>query len=321
MIDFRPFYQQIATTNLSDWLETLPLQLKEWETQTHGDYAKWSKIVDFLPDLHADEIDLKSAVKSDRTSPLSGGEKQRIIHHLKQLMPWRKGPYHLFGIHIDCEWRSDFKWDRVLPHLAPLQGRTILDVGCGSGYHMWRMVGEGAKMVVGIDPTELFLCQFEAVRKLLNNDRRANLIPLGIEQMQPLAAFDTVFSMGVLYHRKSPLDHLSQLKNQLVKGGELVLETLVVDGDVNTVLVPADRYAKMKNVYFIPSVAALINWLEKVGFTNVRCVDVATSTLEEQRKTDWLENESMIDFLDPNDHSKTIEGYQAPKRAVILANK
>ena len=321
MIDFRPFYQQIATTNLSDWLETLPLQLKEWETQTHGDYAKWSKIVDFLPDLHADEIDLKSAVKSDCTSRLSEGEKQRIIHHLKQLMPWRKGPYHLFGIHVDCEWRSDFKWDRVLPHLAPLQGRTILDVGCGSGYHMWRMVGEGAKMVVGIDPTELFLCQFEAVRKLLNNDRRANLIPLGIEQMQPLAAFDTVFSMGVLYHRKSPLDHLSQLKNQLVKGGELVLETLVVDGDVNTVLVPADRYAKMKNVYFIPSVAALINWLEKVGFTNVRCVDVATTTLEEQRKTDWLENESLIDFLDPNDHSKTIEGYQAPKRAVILANK
>ena len=321
MIDFRPFYQQIATTNLSDWLETLPLQLKEWETQTHGDYVKWSKIVDFLPSLDADEIDLKSAVKSDRTSPLSEGEKQRIIHHLKQLMPWRKGPYHLFGIHIDCEWRSDFKWDRVLPHLAPLQGRTILDVGCGSGYHMWRMVGEGAKMVVGIDPTELFLCQFEAVRKLLNNDRRVNLIPLGIEQMQPLAAFDTVFSMGVLYHRKSPLDHLSQLKNQLVKGGELVLETLVVDGDVNTVLVPADRYAKMKNVYFIPSVAALINWLEKVGFTNVRCVDVATTTLEEQRKTDWLENESLIDFLDPNDHSKTIEGYQAPKRAVILANK
>ena len=321
MIDFRPFYQQIATTNLSDWLETLPLQLKEWETQTHGDYAKWSKIVDFLPDLHTDEIDLKSTVKSDRTSSLSEGEKQRIIHHLKQLMPWRKGPYHLFGIHVDCEWRSDFKWDRVLPHLAPLQGRTILDVGCGSGYHMWRMVGEGAKMVVGIDPTELFLCQFEAVRKLLNNDRRANLIPLGIEQMQPLAAFDTVFSMGVLYHRKSPLDHLSQLKNQLVKGGELVLETLVVDGDVNTVLVPADRYAKMKNIYFIPSVAALINWLEKVGFTNVRCVDVATTTLEEQRKTDWLENESLIDFLDPNDHSKTIEGYQAPKRAVILANK
>ena len=139
--------------------------------------------------------------------------------------------------------------------------------------------------------------------------------------MQPLGVFDTVFSMGVLYHRKSPLDHLSQLKNQLRKGGELVLETLVVDGDVNTALVPADRYAKMKNVYFIPSVECLINWLQKTGFNNVRCVDVALTSLQEQRKTEWLENESLIDFLDPQDHSKTIEGYPAPKRAVILANK
>ena len=321
MIDFRPFYQQIATGPLSAWLETLPLQLKQWEKQTHGDYAKWAKLIDFLPHLEADHIELKSAVRSERICPLSDGQKQRITYLLKQLIPWRKGPYDLHGIYIDCEWRSDFKWQRVLPHLAPLQDRLILDVGCGSGYHMWRMLGEGAQMVVGIDPTELFLCQFEAVRKLLNDDRRANLIPLGIEQMQPLGVFDTVFSMGVLYHRKSPLDHLSQLKNQLRKGGELVLETLVVDGDVNTTLVPSDRYAKMKNVYFIPSVECLINWLQKTGFYNVRCVDVALTSLQEQRKTKWLENESLIDFLDPQDHSKTIEGYPAPKRAVILANK
>ncbi|OBW96316.1 tRNA 5-methoxyuridine(34)/uridine 5-oxyacetic acid(34) synthase CmoB [Gallibacterium salpingitidis] len=321
MFDFRPFYQQIATTELSDWLETLPAQLKYWQANAHGEYAKWAKVVEFLPNRTADEIDLKHRVEAKLNQALSDGERQRMIHHLKQLMPWRKGPYHLFGVHIDCEWRSDFKWDRLLPHISSLQDRLVLDVGCGSGYHMWRMVGEGAKMVVGIDPTELFLCQFEAVRKLLNNDRRANLIPLGIEQMQPLQAFDTVFSMGVLYHRKSPLDHLSQLKAQLKKGGELVLETLVVDGDENTVLVPGERYAKMKNVYFIPSVAALINWLNKTGFSNIRCVDVAVTSLEEQRKTEWLENESLIDFLDPHDQSKTIEGYPAPKRAVIIANK
>ena len=119
------FYQQIATTNLSAWLETLPLQLKEWEKQTHGDYAKWSKIVDFLPDLQADTIDLKNTVKSDHTSPLSEGEKTTHYPSLKQLMPWRKRTLSLFGIHVDCEWRSDFKWDRVLPHLAPLKDRTI----------------------------------------------------------------------------------------------------------------------------------------------------------------------------------------------------
>lgn len=321
MINFNPFYQQIADTALAHWLETLPAQLSQWQKNTHADYQKWIKLIDFLPQIEIANINLKSAVQATPIKPLTQGEQQRIIHHLKQLMPWRKGPYHLHGIHIDCEWRSDFKWDRVLPHLAPLAGRTILDVGCGSGYHMWRMLGEEAKLVVGIDPTELFLCQFEAVRKLLGNDRRVHLIPLGIEQMQPLGAFDTVFSMGVLYHRKSPLEHLTQLKDQLIKGGELVLETLVIDGDENSVLVPQDRYAKMKNVYFIPSVDALIVWLKKCGFHNIRCVDMATTTIEEQRKTEWLENESLIDFLDPHDLNKTIEGYPAPKRAVILANK
>ena len=85
---------------------------------------------------------------------------------------------------------------------------------------MWRMVGEGAKMVVGIDPTELFLCQFEAVRKLLNNDRRANLIPLVLKKCNHLRHLIPYSQWACFYHRKSPLDHLTQLKNQLVKGGD-----------------------------------------------------------------------------------------------------
>ena len=186
---------------------------------------------------------------------------------------------------------------------------------------MWRMIGAGAKLVVGIDPMQLFLCQFEAVRKLLGDDRRAHLLPLGIEQLPALQAFDTVFSMGVLYHRRSPLDHLLQLKNQLVSEGELVLETLVVEGDENTVLVPGERYAQMRNVYFIPSAAALKGWLEKCGFVDVRIADYAVTSVEEQRRTSWMTSESLAEFLDPNDSSKTIEGYPAPLRAVLVARK
>ncbi len=186
-----------------------------------------------------------------------------------------------FRLEMDC----------VLPHLSDLTGRTILDVGCGSGYHMWRMIGAGAHLAVGIDPTQLFLCQFEAVRKLLGNDQRAHLLPLGIEQLPALKAFDTVFSMGVLYHRRSPLEHLWQLKDQLVNEGELVLETLVIDGDENTVLVPGDRYAQMRNVYFIPSALALKNWLKKCGFVDIRIVDVCVTTTESSDALNgWLPN-------------------------------
>ncbi len=321
MIDFGRFYQQIAVGPLAKWLEVLPAQISEWQRENlHGHFRDWYKSLEYLPLLEPQKLDLLHSVTADRDD-ISDRHRQGIEKLLRNHMPWRKGPYFLYGTHINTEWRSDWKWERVLPHISPLAGRTVLDVGCGSGYHMWRMIGAGAHLVVGIDPMQLFLLQFEAVRKLLNDDRRAHMLPLGIEQLPVLQAFDTVFSMGVLYHRRSPLDHLLQLKNQLVSGGELVLETLVIEGDVNQVLVPGERYAQMRNVFFIPSAEALKSWLEKSGFVDVRIVDFALTTTEEQRRTDWMTSESLSEFLDPDDPSKTVEGYPAPLRAVLVATK
>ena len=321
MIEFGNFYQLIAKSPLSHWLETLPAQIGAWQRDQHGLFKQWANAVEFLPEIQPWKLDLLHSVTAESETPLSEGQLKRIDTLMRNLMPWRKGPFSLYGVNIDTEWRSDWKWERVLPHLSDLSGRTILDVGCGSGYHLWRMIGAGAHLAVGIDPTQLFLCQFEAVRKLLGNDQRAHLLPLGIEQLPALKAFDTVFSMGVLYHRRSPLEHIWQLKDQLVSEGELVLETLVVEGDDNTVLVPGDRYAQMRNVYFIPSALALKNWLEKCGFVDVRIADMSVTTTEEQRRTEWMVTESLADFLDPNDPSKTVEGYPAPLRAVLIARK
>ncbi|OAT38915.1 tRNA 5-methoxyuridine(34)/uridine 5-oxyacetic acid(34) synthase CmoB [Proteus myxofaciens] len=323
MINFSSFYQYIAQDErLFHWLDTLPSQLTEWRSHAlHGHFASWERMLENLPEIMPTNLDLKNGVVAKKEPELSAGEQLGLNNILKALMPWRKGPFSLYGVNIDTEWRSDWKWDRVLPHLSPLEGRLILDVGCGSGYHMWRMLGEGADFVVGIDPTQLFLCQFEAVRKLLGNNQRAHLIPVGIEQMPELNAFDTVFSMGVLYHRRSPLDHLWQLKNQLVSGGELVLESLVIDGDEFQCLIPGERYAQMRNVYFIPSAKMLKVWLEKCGFKDVRIVDENVTSLDEQRKTPWMITDSLDAFLAPDDKTKTIEGYPAPKRAILIATK
>lgn len=321
MIDFGNFYRHIATGPLASWLEVLPAQIATWQRENlHGHFRNWEKAVDYLPAMVPEQLDLLHSVSAD-SSQLTDRQRAGIEKLLRNLMPWRKGPYQLYGTTIDTEWRSDWKWQRVLPHISSLAGRTVLDVGCGSGYHMWRMLGAGAHFVVGIDPMQLFLCQFEAVRKLLGNDQRAHLLPIGIEQLPELKAFDTVFSMGVLYHRRSPLDHLYQLKNQLISGGELVLETLVVEGDEHSVLVPGERYAQMRNIYFLPSAAALKSWLEKCGFEDVRIVDYALTSTDEQRRTSWMTSESLAEFLDPNHSSKTVEGYPAPLRAVLVARK
>ncbi|HPY42516.1 MAG TPA: tRNA 5-methoxyuridine(34)/uridine 5-oxyacetic acid(34) synthase CmoB, partial [Thiolinea sp.] len=260
------------------------------------------------------------AVRIGQASNASSEQQAALHQALEVFIPWRKGPFEVFGIRIDTEWRSDWKWERVAPHLSPLQDRLVLDVGCGSGYHLWRMLGAGAQQVIGIDPSLFFLMQFQLI-KHYSGQQPVHFLPLKSEDLPDFQGkgFDTVLSMGVLYHRRSPLDHLQELKNALRGGGELVLETLIVEGDVHTALMPEDRYGKMRNVWFIPSVAMLELWLRRLGFEDIRTVDVTPTTTAEQRSTEWMRFESLKDFLDPNDPSRTVEGYPAPVRAVIIA--
>ena len=237
-----------------------------------------------------------------------------------QLHPWRKGPYEICGLTLDSEWRSDWKWSRLQGAIDPLEGRLVLDVGCGNGYHAWRMAGEGARLVIGIDPTQLFIQQFEAMRHFLGARHPVQVLPLGIEEFPPdLQTFDTVFSMGVFYHRRSPFSHLAELKGCLRPGGQLVLETLVIEGGPGRVLVPESRYAKMRNVWFIPTPETLIDWLGRAGFLQIRLIDVTPTTTGEQRSTPWMRFESLADFLDPSDPGLTVEGHPAPRRAILTA--
>lgn len=315
-----------------EWLAQLPKWLNDIKDKRNYAHAPaYQAAVARLPNLTVNNVELDSDVLTIEAN-LSESQRKQTTALLKQLMPWRKGPFQIggqigddeSGIKIDTEWHSDWKWQRVAPHLSTLKGRRVLDVGGGSGYHGWRMAGAGADTVIIVDPSCLFYHQFMAIRHFVDtaDDYRTHYIPVALEALpEHSQLFDTVFSMGVLYHRQSPFEHLQQLRGQLVKGGELVLETLVIEGDINTVLVPHDRYAQMNNVYFLPSVDALIGWLEKAGFTEVRCVDVAVTSTDEQRKTDWMTYHSLADFLDPNDPTKTVEGHPAPMRATLIAKR
>ena len=318
MIDLAPLTRRLAGTPLAEWANGLQAQLDAKMTKGHGDLQRWQSALDALPALTPTRIELADSFTLE--TECDGETRTRLRSALMGLSPWRKGPFNVFGVHIDTEWRSDWKWSRVAPHLD-LKGKRVLDVGCGNGYYQWRMLGAGADSVIGVDPNWLFFCQFQAMQRYLP-DLPAWHLPFALEDLPPnLEGFDTVFSMGVLYHRKSPIDHLLALKDCLVKGGELVMETLVIPGDVQQVLVPEDRYAQMRNVWFLPSVPALELWLRRAGFVDVRCVDVSTTTVEEQRSTEWMRYQSLGNFLDPDDHSKTVEGLPAPMRAVIVGRK
>ena len=322
MIDYQLLYDTLRSTRVGSLFDCLPQQINAaFDTRRHGLLAEWQQLIESQPELPTTQRNINAeVVQMGDPNDINEVTRAALETRLKSLHPWRKGPYELFGIRIDAEWRSDWKWRRVEKHISPLKHRLVLDVGCGNGYYGWRMLGAGAKCVVGIDPLMLNVMQFQLIRKLHGGEPPVYVLPLGIDALPyGMKAFDTVFSMGVLYHRRSPIDHLLELRDCLIPGGELILETLVIDGGLGEVLVPEDRYAKMRNVWFLPSCPTLISWLRRCGFINIRLVDVTATTTKEQRRTEWMNFNSLQDHLDPANPMLTCEGHPAPKRAIFIA--
>lgn len=322
LLDYKTLECKLRSLEIDDFANALPsLLLEGLSVERYGDIPRWRAALDALPELEVAEIFLNDKV-GFRSADDAGRSKKQVDlkEALQGLHPWRKGPFQFDSVFVDTEWRSDFKWNRLIDHIEPLQDKVALDVGCGSGYHCWRMREAGAELVIGIDPTPLFILQYWAMQKYLQ-DERVWVVPARLETMpQKMGCFDTVFSMGVLYHRRSPFDHLQELRDALKAGGQLVLETLVIDGGEGELLVPEGRYSKMGNVWFLPSVPSLCSWLKKMKFRDIKVVDVSTTTVEEQRATEWMRFQSLTDFLDPGNPAATAEGYPAPQRAIVVAH-
>ena len=244
---------------------------------------------------------------------IKGEENPEIEKLAKMLKPWRKGPFKINQLFIDSEWRSYIKWNSLKPHLN-LENKDILDVGCNNGYYMFRMLELNPKSITGFDPSALFNLQFEFINSFIKSNIEYKL--LGVEHIPYYEKkFDVIFCMGVLYHRRDPIDMLKELKAGLKKDGIVILDTLIIEGSGEYALTPM-RYAKMKNVYFIPTYKALLNWIERAKFSNVEFIGKRYTTTNEQRKTEWIEGESLESFLN-KDQTKTIEGYEPPLRLYL----
>ena len=321
---FQDLYDRMAPNPaVRDAIPVLEEELRQNVLNSvNGHLPRWAEAIDQAPNAAPIRIHCEEGhVVIGGREHLDDAERVRLRQTLERLSPWRKGPFRWFGIEVDTEWRSNLKWDRIAPHITPLSGRVVLDVGCGNGYYGWRMLADGARWVLGLDPSILFTMQNQLALKYGQEAYPNYVAPMGAEALEGISLrFDTVFSMGVLYHRRSPMDHLLRHREWIRDGGEFVLETLVVDGPEGYALVPKDRYAKMRNVWFLPSPLTLEAWMRRCGFRDIRLVDRTQTTTMEQRRTSWMRFESLDSFLDPEDPNRTIEGYPAPERVVFIAS-
>ncbi len=319
MQNFKPLFDDLASIGLASWHKQVRDILDERLSEAaHGKFSEWQSVLGDLPTIEKLPADLKSpAITIPATDEVSENEVRALLLGLK---PWRKGPFEICGVQIDSEWRSDLKWDRIKNSIAPLDGRNILDVGCGNGYYALRMRGVGAKLVIGLEPTLIYVMQFLAICHFMQVEP-VHVLPLRLQELPADSrAFDTTFSMGVLYHQRDPEQHLRQLKASLRTGGELIIETLILPGTEAVASTPEQRYARMRNVWLLPTLPMLEGWLADAGFDNVRLIDVSDTTIEEQRTTEWMPFESLAEALDPADPSRTIEGWPAPRRAALICS-
>jgi tRNA (mo5U34)-methyltransferase len=312
--EFKLFFNDSSLQKIAD--KCLRISLDAFNVN-NGNIPKWTIALDELKAMPKAEIELNEPyIRIDQNS----ADPIVLERAFKRLLPWRKGPFIFNNLKVESEWQGDLKWKRLQKHITQLKNRRVLDVGAGNGYFTLRLAIDGAKKALGIEPFLLFNYQYAAIKSLANNATNTMLLPIRLEEMPKLAIFDSVFSMGVLYHQRDHMLHLSQLKEMMAPNAELILETLVVDGPNGHFLIPEGRYAQMRNVHCLPSIGTLKSWLAQAKFKNIQVIDISKTTPEEQRKSEWIGDNaaSLEDFLDPSDPSLTKEGYPAPTRAIII---
>jgi len=271
-----------------------------------------------LPPLKVSDRGLGDAV-SIKFEEITPEQEQQLYETAVLLKPWRKGPFQVSETFIDSEWQSFIKYNLLEPHFD-LKGKVVGDIGCNNGYYLFRMLSQHPKKLVGFDPSAITYSQFQFLNHYIQSDIVYEL--LGVEHVAFYEhKFDVLFCLGVLYHRSDPVGMLKSLYKGLEKGGELILDTFMIEGEEEICLTPRDRYSKIPNIYFIPTIPALKNWCYRAGFERVEILDTKKTDLNEQRKTVWIDHQSLEHFLDPEDHTKTIEGYPAPQRVYLKAVK
>nr|WP_314787189.1 tRNA 5-methoxyuridine(34)/uridine 5-oxyacetic acid(34) synthase CmoB [uncultured Campylobacter sp.] len=261
------------------------------------------------------EFELKFDDIVEINANLTPAQREETLQTALNLRSWRKGPFKIDDILIDSEWRSFVKFNLLAPHMD-LADKIVGDIGCNNGYYLFRMLPQSPKKLIGFDPGVLSFLQFKFIDAFACSGIEYEL--LGVEHLPHYGVkFDVLFCLGVLYHRSDPVRTLKELKGALNAGGELFLDTMYLDMEGDFALSPKNTYSKIPNIYFVPTIRALLNWCERASFKDAQILATKPTDAHEQRKTEWILGKSLGDFLDPTDPARTVEGYPAPKRVYL----
>ncbi len=316
------YIDQLPASIHHDKIISIHEEKKRWVEQNKKGFLRYRVPCDALGEFPAENMDFtQNSVQIGIGNEISAQDQQIVESHLRSFMPWRKGPFSIFGIDVDSEWQSQRKWQRLLPILPNMKNKRIGDIGCSNGYYMFRMLPFKPKLIIGFEPSVQHYYCFKGLNNMAQQ-KNMHINLLGVEHLSLFPdCFDVLFLMGIIYHRSSPVDTLRTVFSSLQSGGTLILESQAIPGQDPIALFPEKTYAKVPGTYFVPTASCLQNWLLRAGFSDVELFCQHPMSSLEQRRTSWMEFESYSDFLDPQNPEKTVEGYPAPDRVFLIGRK
>jgi 2-polyprenyl-3-methyl-5-hydroxy-6-metoxy-1,4-benzoquinol methylase len=95
--------------------------------------------------------------------------------------------------------------------LGDIKGKSVLDIGCGTGRYMFEAVRRGAGDVVGLDAAPGAI---EAARQMageLGFDKRVEFIKSDFMDLQINRRYDIIFAVGYFDYILSPQPHLDKM--------------------------------------------------------------------------------------------------------------
>jgi len=116
------------------------------------------------------------------------------------------------------------KPDTVITFLGDLQGKTVMDIGSGSGYFSFRLAEAGAH-VISADVDERFLSYIEQRKSetgLTDQQLKTRQLPHDSPRLQSNEV-DLVFMVNVYHHIEKRPAYFAEVRQGLQAGGRLVV--------------------------------------------------------------------------------------------------
>lgn len=113
---------------------------------------------------------------------------------------------------------ATFRWDMyarfeyTIQHSEPIAGKTILDVGCGTGRFVFEYLKRGAEHVTGIDIAENMLAVCRQRAQAEGVSERCTFVQTDLLQFKPANQFDICIGIGLFDYIPDALPVLTKMR-------------------------------------------------------------------------------------------------------------